>query len=186
MTKPLTKEDIQIHYNRIWHREPRPDEIANHLKWQTPFTRLINWLVDETPDHLIDFKEPVDNYRISAYFLDPNYKKRFGRSHYGVDFALPCGKSIITIGQGIVEKSAFSDSYGNHVIIRHNKHYRSLYGHLSSNAEVLQGWFVPNGYKIGTVGTSGWSTGCHTHLEIHQKQWWGWQKINPLSKILKK
>ena len=60
--------------------------------------------------------------------------------------------------------------YGNYVAIDHGKgsdgkKYKSLYGHMTK-ALVKNGQYVKRGEVIGKVGTTGWSTGYHLHLEI--------------------
>lgn len=60
--------------------------------------------------------------------------------------------------------------YGNYVAIDHGKgsdgkSYKSLYGHMTK-ALVKNGQYVKRGDVIGKVGTTGWSTGYHLHLEI--------------------
>ncbi len=60
--------------------------------------------------------------------------------------------------------------YGNYVAIDHGvgsdgKKYKSLYGHMTK-ALVKNGQYVKRGEVIGKVGTTGWSTGYHLHLEV--------------------
>ena len=59
--------------------------------------------------------------------------------------------------------------YGNYVAIDHGKasdgkSYKTLYAHMKT-ALVKNGQYVERGQVIGKVGTTGWSTGYHLHLE---------------------
>lgn len=59
--------------------------------------------------------------------------------------------------------------YGNYVAIDHGKasdgkSYKTLYAHMKT-ALVKKGQYVKRGQVIGKVGTTGWSTGYHLHLE---------------------
>lgn len=195
MKRVSTPADIQLWYNRIWHRPARQDEIDNHMKWQTPFSRLINWLVDETPEELIGWHRPVPKelqYVLSATFLDPDYERYWGFKHYGIDIPYPKGTFVLAAGQGLVEKVGFDDGirwprrsrnpYGNYVIVRHNKKYRTLYAHMET-VDVIPGWFVRSDYKLGTGDSTGWSTGNHLHFEVQEKRWGIWIKIDPLTKV---
>ena len=56
-------------------------------------------------------------------------------------------------------------SYGEYIIITHGNGVQTLYGHCSKRY-VSVGDYVEQGALIGTVGSTGWSTGPHLHLEI--------------------
>ena len=55
--------------------------------------------------------------------------------------------------------------YGNHVIIDHGNGYRTLYGHMQV-LYVAAGQTVNRGDRIGKMGSTGRSTGVHTHFEV--------------------
>ena len=59
----------------------------------------------------------------------------------------------------------WSSGYGNHVIIDHGNGFTTLYAHLTS-IFVKPGESVTRGEQIGTVGSTGNSTGPHLHFEI--------------------
>jgi murein DD-endopeptidase MepM/ murein hydrolase activator NlpD len=94
--------------------------------------------------------------------------------HQGVDFTPGTGTPIYAIADGVVEEhsgdSGF-DSFGNHVIIRHNipgQNIESLYAHMITGSSILQvGDAIKVGDFIGLVGDTGSSVGAHLHFEIH-------------------
>jgi len=60
-----------------------------------------------------------------------------------------------------------SVSYGRWIEIDHGNGYRTRYAHLNSQV-VSQGQSVTKGQKIGTVGSTGGSTGPHLHYELRR------------------
>ena len=56
-------------------------------------------------------------------------------------------------------------AYGNYVIIEHADGFSTVYAHMD---EILceKGQEVAQGDEIGTVGTTGMSTGPHLHFEL--------------------
>ena len=57
--------------------------------------------------------------------------------------------------------------YGNLVIVNHGNGYITYYAHLN-RIFIRQGESVGQGQRIGTVGSTGNSTGPHLHFEIRQ------------------
>ena len=85
--------------------------------------------------------------------------------HGGVDFRGKTGDEVVTTADGVVEKAKYGKGYGKHVVIKHEKGYKTLYGHLSK-IEVTKGQKVEAGEKIGEIGSTGRSTGPHLHYEV--------------------
>jgi len=100
--------------------------------------------------------------------------------HPAVDLAAPFGSPVYPIMDGKVEMVASQRfGYGNHIIIDHGSEIKSLYAHLSKIL-VKEGEEVDKGTVIGLIGSTGWSTGPHLHLEVYDNG----QPFNPLT-ILK-
>ena len=76
------------------------------------------------------------------------------------------GDIIIACDAGVVVAAQWSDSYGYYVMIDHGNGMQTLYAHMSGMA-VSYGTKVSQGQTIGYLGSTGWSTGTHCHLEIY-------------------
>ena len=88
--------------------------------------------------------------------------------HSGADLVAQTGTPVKPIMAGLVkETNRWYFGFGNHVIIDHGAGLESIYGHLS-RINVEPGQKVTLNTVIGEVGSTGFSTGPHLHLEIHQ------------------
>jgi murein DD-endopeptidase MepM/ murein hydrolase activator NlpD len=86
--------------------------------------------------------------------------------HKGIDIANSSGTQIHAAGSGVVTFSGWSGTYGRVIVISHGYGYKSVYAHNSKNL-VEVGDHVAKGDVIGKLGSSGKSTGPHTHFEVH-------------------
>ena len=90
--------------------------------------------------------------------------------HTGIDIASPnytVGDTVEAFMAGTVTYAgSISWGFGTYVEIDHGHHVTSIYGHLDSLA-VTAGQQVTAGTVIGTRGSTGWSTGSHTHFQIN-------------------
>jgi len=101
----------------------------------------------------------------SAYDFEPPYAS-YPHFHTGLDLADSMGTPVYAAGDGVVVAATPSDvGYGNHVIIAHDQHTLTLYGHLQTMM-VKPGDTVKQGQVIGLMGSTGNSTGPHTHFEV--------------------
>ncbi len=85
--------------------------------------------------------------------------------HSGVDFTAPTGTPVRAVAAGTVEGSTAGAAYGNHVLINHGDGTWTLYAHLNG-VDVFPGATVSAGQQIGTVGSTGNSSGPHLHFEV--------------------
>lgn len=78
------------------------------------------------------------------------------------------GDTVVAAASGTITRVANtgSTSYGRWIEIAHSGGRRTRYAHLSSQT-VTVGQVVRRGEKIGTVGTTGGSSGPHLHYEQH-------------------
>lgn len=89
----------------------------------------------------------------------------FSDKHHGIDIAAKEGTVIAAAREGKIVKVDSNDVYGNYIILDHDGQWQTLYAHLN---QVLakEGQRVFGGGQIGTVGSTGNSTGPHLHFEI--------------------
>ena len=106
--------------------------------------------------------------------------------HGGVDYTAPCGTKVYASTSGKVvglrkgstiggNNPRYSDE-ANFVVIDHPNNSRTRYFHLG-DVYVNLGDYVQIGQAIGTIGLTGYTTGCHLHFEL-----WA-DKNNPNSKV---
>ena len=111
-------------------------------------------------------KTPVDGARISSGFgMRRHPVLGYNKMHKGMDFAAPTGTPIYAAGDGIVEEAGRKGSYGKYVRIRHNSKLKTAYAHMH-RVKVKSGTRVRQGDVIGSVGSTGRSTGPHLHYEV--------------------
>ena len=121
-------------------------------------------------------KTPLNGARLSSGFGNRKHPiLGFTKMHKGVDFAAPIGTPIFAAGDGIIEYSGWNGAYGKYIRIRHNGTFKTAYAHLSKIYK-KRGTRIKQGEIIGTLGSTGRSTGPHLHYEILLSG----RQINPL------
>lgn len=91
----------------------------------------------------------------------------FSHKHKGVDFGAASGTPVLAAGEGRVVSCGWYGGYGNHVKIRHQGGYETLYGHLKYiNKGIRPGVLVSQRQLLGGVGMTGSATGPHLHFEV--------------------
>jgi murein DD-endopeptidase MepM/ murein hydrolase activator NlpD len=108
------------------------------------------------------FAWPVEQGQISSGFGIRN-----GTMHDGLDIAAPAGTPVHAAEGGTVIYSGRLRGYGNVIIVRHDEHYVTVYGHNSENL-VHEGDTVARGQRIGNIGDSGHTTGANLHFEVRR------------------
>lgn len=108
---------------------------------------------------------------LGDFFMIPANGRNWGHIHgrNGVDIATSCGTPIFAAASGIaavVDAVGWNGGFGKYVKLVHSNGTETLYAH---NGKVLinQGERVERGQQIALVGTTGRSTGCHLHFEVH-------------------
>lgn len=86
--------------------------------------------------------------------------------HKGTDIPAPGGSPVLAAMSGTVVQSYYSSSYGNYTVISHGGGVMTAYAHQSARY-VSVGQTVSAGQQIGTVGSTGNSTGNHLHFEVY-------------------
>ena len=115
-------------------------------------------------------KSPIEFSRITSGFSPSRLHPvlQVWRAHKGIDYGAPIGTRVRATSDGVVSFAGWQNGYGKTVVIRHNRGYTTLYGHLSGFArELRSGSRVQQGDVIGFVGMTGLATGPHLHYEFH-------------------
>lgn len=88
------------------------------------------------------------------------------RFHCGVDLGYDYGDSVPALFAGVVVAAGdYADGYGLQVMLYHaDSDTYTKYCHLS-DIYVVVGDYVKQGRVIASVGSTGYSTGPHLHLE---------------------
>jgi hypothetical protein len=118
------------------------------------------------------FVWPADKHYLSGfdYSVETN--------HRGIDIAGNTGEPIYAVDAGVIVYAGWNEwGYGNMVMIDHGTGWQSLYGHMNS-INVVCGQSVDMGTVIGTIGSTGHSSGSHLHFELMHTLY---SKVNPWS-----
>lgn len=131
---------------------------------------------------------------ITTYY---GYDAWRGGMHYGIDiasagiggtnvYAAQSGRVIKVVNNcthnygksysQFVYNCGHGGGYGNYAIIDHGGGMSTLYAHCGT-ITVKNGQYVTRGDVIGTVGTTGWSTGNHLHFEVRKNG----KAVNPFN-----
>jgi len=139
-----------------------------------PGATLSTWDLKQASGEL--FIYPVRGYITSRFGTrrDPFTGAR--TFHNGIDLANSLGTPVRASMAGTVTDTGYSSSYGNYIVINHEGGFQTLYGHLRA-FDVKVGQYVDQGQLIGQMGSTGYSTGSHTHFSIFK-----WHHaLNPLN-----
>lgn len=115
---------------------------------------------------------PANKHYLSGYDYSPE------TNHRGIDIAGNLGEPIYAVDAGVIVYAGWNDwGYGNMIMIDHGNGWQSLYGHANS-ISVICGQSVDQGTVIGTIGSTGHSSGPHLHFELMHTLY---SKVNPWS-----
>ena len=93
------------------------------------------------------------------------------RIHEGVDLRADIGTPVLASRSGIVVSAKRNRGMGNYIVIKHEDHLISIYGHLSQ-IFVAKNQLVRQGEVIASSGKTGNANYCdiqpHLHFEIRK------------------
>ncbi|WP_346927416.1 peptidoglycan DD-metalloendopeptidase family protein [uncultured Arthrobacter sp.] len=133
-------------------------------------------------------RSPFNGVRISSGFgwraTPPGTIDFYGQGgymHTGIDFAAACGTPVYAAAAGTVYSAGWAnDGGGNNVKISHGvvqgNSLTTIYYHNAS-VTVSPGQQVSQGQLIAYSGTTGNSTGCHSHFET----WLNSRAVDPMN-----
>jgi murein DD-endopeptidase MepM/ murein hydrolase activator NlpD len=85
--------------------------------------------------------------------------------HEGIDFPANVGTAIVAAASGKIVYAGYHAEYGKIIEIDHGNGLLSRYAH-ASQIFVNEGDLVVRGQRLGSVGSTGRSTGPHLHFEV--------------------
>ncbi|HEX4977847.1 MAG TPA: M23 family metallopeptidase [Nocardioides sp.] len=106
---------------------------------------------------------PAGSFRLNDSFGQCSYL--WANCHTGEDFSAPSGTPVLSVAAGVVTEAGYEGSYGYKTVITHEDGTETWYAH-QTQILVSVGETVRAGEQIGTVGSTGNSTGPHLHLEV--------------------
>jgi lysozyme family protein len=124
-------------------------------------------------------RSPLSLARPVAARIGDHFGPRGNRFHAGLDFVASYGARVRAARAGRVARAGWSSGgFGYLVVVRHRRHVRTFYAHLSA-VRVRRGQRVARGRVLGRVGASGLATGPHLHFEVRVRG----AAVNPLSAL---
>ncbi|MBU1662473.1 MAG: LysM peptidoglycan-binding domain-containing M23 family metallopeptidase [Chloroflexi bacterium] len=103
---------------------------------------------------------PTANHWLSGFDYNP------AANHPAIDIGGTLGDPVWAVDDGVVVYSGWSYSgYGNLIVIDHGNDWQSLYAHLN-DVYVGCGTSLYQGAVIGSMGSTGNSSGPHLHFEL--------------------
>lgn len=108
---------------------------------------------------------------LGDYFMIPTQGRISQGIHgrNGVDKANSCGTQIYASADGstaTADNVGYNGGFGKFIKLVHPNGTETLYSHLSKIL-IAPGQIVTRGQLIGLMGSTGRSTGCHLHFEVH-------------------
>lgn len=108
---------------------------------------------------------------LGDYFIIPTKGRITQRIHgrNGVDMANSCSTPIYAAADGnatIVDGVGYNGGFGQFIKLVHPNGTETLYSH-ASKLLITVGQSVAKGQLIALMGSTGRSTGCHLHFEVH-------------------
>ncbi|MFP4417414.1 MAG: M23 family metallopeptidase [Fibrobacterota bacterium] len=166
---PATTDSAELAKKK--QREPDLTYTLNLLSNTERFLGALAMKVDSSDYYFQDVplvKPVTDNYVITNTFGE--MKDPFSgtmKKHYGVDFAAERGRPVIATAAGKVTSVQNHKFWGKRIEITHSHGFLTVYAHLGS-VEVHRGKRVKRGDVIGTIGSTGLTTGPQLHYEIRK------------------
>ncbi|GBD98742.1 murein DD-endopeptidase MepM [bacterium BMS3Abin07] len=117
---------------------------------------------------------PVSGHITSGFGYRINPITHTREFHTGLDIMARAGSPVMTTADGIVSYAGWSGANGNLVVIEHGFGYTTAYAH-NKKIIVKVGQKVKRGDVIAYEGSTGRSTGPHSHYEV----WIDRKPVNP-------
>ena len=142
--------------------EPPPPFLDTMYNDYCPY---IHYRHDSTVDSITIYLDSFEFH--STGHVSSGYGWRWGRMHYGIDYAGCNRDTSRSVWDGVVRyaERGYNGGYGNLVVVRHFNGLETYYAHHWSLL-VEEGDTLSAGDGIGIIGSTGRSTGPHLHFEV--------------------
>lgn len=145
-----------------------PPDVLERIAREAAVLNEVYQLRTEQQDDLIPVTIPVDG-PVSGVFGSRRFFNGLPRNpHSGIDYAAPEGTPILAPLPGAVALTGDFYFTGNTVLLDHGAGMISVLCHLHE-IEVKDGQLLKKGERLGTVGSTGRSTGPHLHWTIRMQ-----------------
>lgn len=177
-TVPSTKGQIELYQKRVNYYRSRGCSSSDIIGVTCDVPPKVNPSSggggSVTPGAIIGengFRFPVNGGRISWGYGSGGHK--------GIDITRGCGTPIYAVAPGRVYYVGNGlDNYGAYmVLIVHNVNGQlvfSQYAHVQPGIPVYVGQSVDTNTIVAYMGSTGYSTGCHLHLEMSRNYGWAY------------
>jgi murein DD-endopeptidase MepM/ murein hydrolase activator NlpD len=110
---------------------------------------------------------------------------RPGHTHQGQDIVAAEGLPVVTPIRGVVHWVAYQAAgAGHYVVVRGDDTRHYVFMHLQAGSvAVAKNAIVVAGQRVGSVGSSGVSSGPHLHFEIWVDGWWATKASTPIDPL---
>ncbi len=158
-----------------------PESVYNRIKEENKKIGKARAINSDLTFFKKQFIMPVDGIISGVYGSQRILNGKPKWPHYGIDIAAKKGTMIKSSGSGIVTM-AEDDLYytGGTIIMDHGHGISTIYSHLE-NVMVSVGDKINQGDIIGTVGSTGRSTGPHLDFRVN----WFQTRLDPMTIITK-
>ncbi len=193
--KPI-KEPADMSWNKAIQKTyvPKPDALNNNNGETGAWSQLRNYpgriagmfagVLDKSQNFGFGLPLPKElATNITSFFgVERDYINTQGEKkhdiHKGIDIGAEEGTPIIAPADGKVKlvEDYGKKFYGKLTVIEHDNGIETYYGH-QSEILVKQGQWIQKGYRIGSTGNTGNTTGPHLHYEIRKNG----KPVNPLN-----
>jgi len=147
-----TSRRVNIYNNLLVNKIEGKEEVAYRYWDSIPVISPIN---------VRDIKNITSDYGYRTHPIFRTWSK-----HDGIDFSAKIDTEVLSTANGVVTKVKYSKrGDGNEVTVSHGQDYSTRYAHLDS-IHVNEGDRIVVKTSIGTIGSTGLSTGPHLHYEV--------------------
>ncbi|MDX2237147.1 MAG: peptidoglycan DD-metalloendopeptidase family protein [Hyphomonadaceae bacterium] len=169
---PLVSQDL-VDYLRDSGMNPQFAHRVSQVAARVAESRRLQAIADATP---LAPPVAVDYRETSGY--GPRIDPFTGRAafHSGLDMAAFDRAPVVSTSPGVVSFAGTKSGYGFVVEIDHGHGFKTRYGHLR-DIQVSRGERVAIGQRIGSMGSTGRSTGTHLHYEV----WFRGRAVDPVN-----